>query len=118
MSTEQHTSHSKLPFSMEAEKAVLGAILRDPDTLNLIEAMLAPEHFFIDPHRKIYSSILELSAANESADILTVADKLRSAEGDNQYLGPAYLVELTESCPVTQNIEHYANIVRTDYYRR
>lgn len=118
MSNEQSHGQTKLPFSMEAEKAVLGAILRDPDTLNLIESLLIADHFFIDPHRRIYASILELSSANESADILTVADKLRSADGDNQYLGPAYLVELTESCPVTQNIEHYASIVRTDYYRR
>src|SRR5690606_17596783 len=51
-------------------------------------------------------------------DILTVADRLRTIRHESDLLGPAYLVELTESCPVTQNIEHYAHIVRTDFYRR
>jgi replicative DNA helicase len=117
MGSENNQS-AKVPFSMEAEKAVLGAILRDPETLMVIEGLLKPDQFFIDAHQKIFESILVLSAANESADILTVADKLRSIEGDKNYLGPAYLVELTESCPITQNIEYYANIVRTDFYRR
>jgi replicative DNA helicase len=118
MAIDELKSEHALPFSEDAEKAVLGAVLRDPDTLVSIEALLRVEHFFSDAHRKIFASILELSAANEVADILTVADKLRGASAETERLGPAYLVELTESCPVTQNIEHYAAIVRTDYYRR
>lgn len=113
-----HSADNALPFSVDAEKAVLGAILRDPGSLVLVEAMLRPEHFFLDAHQKIYAAITELSAQSESADIITVADKLRQFEGEQQFLGPAYLVELTENCPVTQNIEHYASIVRTDFYRR
>jgi len=112
------TKDLSLPYSQQAERAVLGAILRDPDVLTLVESLLIPDHFFQDVHKKIYQAISELSAVGESADILTVADKLRSAEADAEYLGPAYLVELTESCPVTQNVEHYAKIVRSDFYRR
>lgn len=108
----------KLPFSLEAEKAVLGAILSNPDTLLTIENQLRPEQFFLDAHQRIFESIMQLSAANESADILTVADKLRSVEGDQHYLGAGYLIELTQSCPVSQNIEYYSNIVKTDFYRR
>jgi replicative DNA helicase len=105
-----------LPHSLEAEKAVLGGVLTDSDSLLRIEGMLRVEHFLFEPHQKIYAAILDLSAKSESADILTVADKLRSERSD--LLSPAYLVELTENCPVTQNIEFYAKIVRTDYYRR
>ena len=106
------------PHSVEAEKAVLGALLTDPDSLVIVEGILRPEHFFLDAHQKIYTSAIELSASNESVDVLTVSEKLRFAEGDAEYLGPAYLVELMESCPVTQNVEHYAEIVRGHAYMR
>ncbi len=106
------------PHSVDAEKAVLGAILSDPDHLIVVENLLRPEQFFLDVHQRIYTAALELSAANESVDILTVSEKLRFAGGDSEYLGPAYLVELTESCPVTENVEYYAEIVRNHAYMR
>lgn len=106
------------PHSVEAEKAVLGAVLREPDTLNLIADKLLPEHFFLDAHQQIFGAMVELYNLNEPTDILTVAEKLRRLGRDSEYLGPAYLVELTESAPVTQNIEHYARIVRDCYYLR
>ena len=118
MSSAASSPNIKLPFSTEAEKAVLGSVLKNPDSLVLVENMLVREHFFIDTHSKIYEAIMELSAANEAADILTVSDKLRSYEGSGEYFGPAYLVELTESSPVTQNVEYYAKIVKNDFFRR
>lgn len=106
------------PHSAEAEKAVLGAVLREPDTLNLIADKLVPDQFFLDAHQQIFAAMVDLYQANEPTDILTVAEKLRRLGRDSEYLGPAYLVELTESSPVTQNIEHYARIVRDCYYLR
>jgi replicative DNA helicase len=108
----------ELPYSSEAEKAVLGGILRDPEGLVMVEGMLVPDHFFSDAHRRIYSVICQLSANSEVADILTVADRLRSTKDGVEPIAPAFLVELTESCPVAQNVEYYAQIIRTDYYRR
>ncbi len=107
-----------LPFSKDAEKAVLGAILKDPDSLILIEGMLIPDHFYIDAHQKIFSAILSLSNRGEASDIVTVAEKLREEQSTSSFLGPGYLVDLTESAPVSQNIEHYANIVRKNYFLR
>ena len=107
-----------LPHSLDAEKAVLGAVLRDSDQLNLVEGMLQPKHFFLDAHIKIYEAILELSSAGEMPDIVTVAEKLRQFDGDENYLGPRYLVDLTENCPVTQHVEFYSNIVRRYFYLR
>jgi replicative DNA helicase len=106
------------PHSPDAEKAVLGSIIKNSECLTLVESLLDAPHFFLDAHRKIYAAITDLSAHNESVDILTVADRLRGKEGDTDTIGPAYLVELTESSPVTQNVEYYAKIVRTDFYRR
>lgn len=106
------------PHSAEAERAVLGAILRSSEHLTFVAGMLRPEHFFLDSHQKIYSVMIALFDESQPADVITVADRLRQMESDRDLLGPAYLVELTENSPVTQNIEHYAEIVRRYYYLR
>lgn len=106
------------PHSSDAEKAVLGACLRSPETLNLIADKLLPEHFFLDAHQKIFNVMLEQYQKNEPSDVLLVAEILRRAGRESEYLGVPYLVELEEVAPVSQNIEHYANIVRECYYLR
>ena len=109
---------NSLPWSADAEKAVLGAILKDSDTLTVVEGLLQAEQFFLDSHQQIFECILKLSAAGDSVDIITVAEVLRGSDGDKKTLGPSYLVELTENCPVTQNVEHYGKIVRNLFYKR
>lgn len=107
-----------LPYSAEAEKAVLGSILLYPESQSQIEEILDPSHFFLEAHAKIYEAILSVSAKGENPDIVTVADSLRSYSKDSAHLGASYLVELTESAPVTQNMEYYGNIIRKYYYLR
>lgn len=108
----------KLPHSPEAEKAVLGAVLKDSDQLTNIEGYLEPKHFFIDTHRKIYEAMLELSKSGESVDFVTLADKLLHLGAEYQQISAAYLIDLAENCPVSQNIEYYSKIVRTSFYKR
>lgn len=62
--------------------------------------------------------MLELYQLNEPTDILTVADKLRRQGSDAEYVGPQFLVELTEAAPVAQNVEYYAKIVKEHHYLR
>lgn len=106
------------PHSVDAEKALLGAILREPETLNLVADKATPEYFYLDAHRQIFQAMVEQYHLNEPTDLMTVAEKLRRLGSESEYLGPAYLVELTESAPVTQNVEYYAQIVRETYYMR
>ena len=117
LSLDQPQSEQKLPHSVEAEKAVLGSILRDSDSLNSVEGLLDSKHFFLEIHQKIFGAIASHSAMGEAVDIVTVAEMLRS-QGEDNSIGPSYLVDLTENCPLTQNIEHYARIVRNYFYRR
>ncbi|MCX6115964.1 MAG: replicative DNA helicase [Proteobacteria bacterium] len=98
------------PHSLEAEKAVLGALLKEPTLLNVVSDLLLPEHFFSDVHRQIFDAMVQLDAVGEPSDIVTVAEKLRG--GDSQEVSPGFLIELTESAPVAQNLLYYANIVR------
>ena len=99
------------PHSLDAEKAVLGAVLRDSDAFNLIADKIKPDFFYLDAHREIFQAMCELYQANNPLDIITVAEQLRRKHADDDFLGPAYLVELTENSPFTQNIEHYAQVV-------
>ena len=112
------TEALNLPHSKEAEKAVLGAVLKEPDQANLVMELLKPEHFFVDAHRTIFTAMIELYSKNEPTDILTVADKLRAGEEGGELIGPAYLVDLTENCPITQNLEYYAGMVREYHHLR
>lgn len=109
-----------LPHSRVAEKAVLGAILQDPENLNIIadRVGLQGEHFFFEIHQTLFEVMSRLDIQNEPTDIITVAEALRNNEVDPDKLGPAYLVELTESAPFTENVEHHAAIVRNKFYLR
>ena len=75
---------NSLPWSADAEKAVLGAILKDSDTLTVVEGLLQAEQFFLDSHQQIFECILKLSAAGDSVDFLTVAEVLRGSDGDKK----------------------------------
>ena len=68
-----------VPFSKEAEQAVLGSILIDPQSINLVATELKPEFFYMPQHREIYkvlSSMLELGGA--AIDFVTVLERLKS----------------------------------------
>lgn len=109
-----------LPHSLEHEKAVLGAILRDHEAsvLNLVSDRLRPDHFFLESHSRIYIAMLELDAAGQPTDLLTVADKLRRQAKGEDDIGPAYLVELMEAAPLASNIDHYGTVVIDHFYLR
>ena len=101
------------PHSMEAERAVLGAILRNPNEFNVIvdRTRLDAKHFYADSHRMTYSTMQALEQANQPIDLLRLTEKLFKDQ-NKQAFNPTYIIELTESCPVAQNVEYYARIVR------
>lgn len=109
---------AKLPFSIEAEKAVLGAIFVSPERYTHLQEDLTPDFFFQDAHGKIFAAMLALYAESSTPDVLTVAAALRGEGQDNPYLQAAYLAELMNSAPVAQNIDAYVAIIRKDYFLR
>jgi replicative DNA helicase len=117
--TDSREPFLALPNSLEAERAVLGAILKEPEQLTVVTSKirLIPEQFFSNTHRRIFAVMLELDGNHEPTDLITVANKLRG-DAKSEKIGPDYLIELTESCPVTQNVEFYAQIVRDKFYLR
>jgi replicative DNA helicase len=108
------------PHSAEAERAILGAILRSPEQLNYLNDKIAldPKYFFIDSHKCIYEAICLLDSKNAPIDCLTIYEVLSKQEKSVVKIDPTYLVELTESCPVAQHVDYYALIVKNKYYLR
>ena len=107
-------SASVPPHSVDAEKAVLGAILNEPEVFINVSNILRQEHFFVEKHQVIYEVITQLDRDGRAADVITVAE----LAGYRGKVSVAYLSELVDSCPVTLHIDHYANIVKQCYVRR
>ncbi|MDR1728295.1 MAG: replicative DNA helicase [Acidobacteriota bacterium] len=101
-----------LPNNLEAERTVLGAVLLDDKASLAVFEKLQPEDFYSDGHRKIFSGMLRLLASSQPIDFQTLRETLKKADELEVAGGDAYLAGLTDWLPRTQNIEHYAAIVK------
>lgn len=101
----------ELPWSCEAEQAVLGGMLIDNSALlRMADVPLRADHFFHATHRMIWSVMLEMSARQLPLDVVTVFDRL--GEQAAEVGGLAYLNAVAQSVPSAANIRRYAEIVR------
>lgn len=108
-----------LPFSLEAEQAVLGSILLDPSCISAVTMILKPEYFYLPQHKAIFSTIIGLDAAHGGKiDALLVLDALRKENIYDDESGKTYLMQLSKVVPSTANVDSYAKIVREKYYIR
>ena len=107
-----------LPQSVEAEEAVLGAILVNPMSLGRIVEFLTPESFYKPSHRVIYQAMLDLFKKNEPIDIVTVSEFLRNDEKLESVGGRAYINDLALNVVTTANVEFYAKIVQEKEIKR
>lgn len=107
-----------LPQSVEAEEAVLGAILVNPISLGKIVEFLKPESFYKPAHKIIYETMLELFRKNEPIDIVTVSEHLRNKEELDLAGGRSYINDLALNVVTTANIEFYAKIIQEKEIKR
>lgn len=106
------------PHEIEAETAVLGAILLEREALPVIAGILNPESFYMEKHVKIFEAILRLSERNSPVEILTVVKELK-ASGDLEFIGGAYYVTtLTNHIASAANIEFHARIIQQEKIKR
>lgn len=106
------------PQSVEAEEAILGAILANPTVLNRIVEFIKPESFYKPAHKIIYEAILNLFIRNDAIDIVTVSEFLRENEKLEIVGGRAYVNDLALNTVTTANIEFYAKIVQEKEIKR
>jgi replicative DNA helicase len=97
------------PHSVEAEQGVIGGLMLDNSTWDLIADVLSADDFFRRDHRLIYQAIEQLASRSSPIDVVTV---LESLEEPDEVGGLSYLAELAKNTPSVANISTYAAIVR------
>jgi len=114
------TTPDKLqPHNIEAEEAVLGALLIDPDAIIRIATFLKPDDFFLQKNGWVYDTILTLHSRREPTDLITLTDELERQNHLADIGGPPYLTDLINLTPTSIHVEFYAKIVeRTAILRR
>lgn len=101
----------KPPQALEAEAAILGAILLDPEALPRVMQFLKPEHFYSPTHRLIYQAMLSLFNNKSPYDIITVANELRRMKALELVGGHPFLSSLMELVLTAANCEEHARLV-------
>ena len=107
-----------MPFSLEAEQAVLGSILVDPACLSQAAVYISPESFYLPQHSAIFAAMITIDGSGSKIDPLVVLDMLVQQGVYDNAAGRNYLFELAQMVPSTSNIEMYAKIVREKHYIR
>jgi len=98
--------------SLEAERSVIGGILIDSGSLQLISGLVDAGDYFDDKHRRIFTAVLSLDDLEQPYDIVNVGEWLDSHNQLDEAGGLRYLAELAEITPGVSNIKSYAKIVR------
>ena len=106
------------PQNREAEEAVLGSLLIDPDAIFDVVGFLRPEMFYVTVNRWIYESIVRIHGRNNPVDVLTVLEDLRRQDQLDEVGGEPYLAGLVGVVPNSINVESYARIVEAAAVRR
>ena len=107
-----------LPQNIEAEEAVLGAILVNPEVLTKVVETLKPESFYKPAHKFVYEAMLQLFNSNERIDIVSVSDVLSYNSKLETVGGRAFINDLSYKTITTSNIEYYARIVQEKAVKR
>ena len=107
-----------IPQNIEAEEAVLGALLIDAEAIFRVLSFLRAEHFYLQKHRWIYEAILGLHEQREPVDFLTLTAALERQEQLQAIGGSAYILQLISAVPSAINIESYAHMVEQASVRR
>lgn len=101
-----------MPQNIEAEQAVLGAMLISEDAVSSVSQILKPADFYREDHRTIYESMTRLHVKSEPVDMVTVAEELATTGKLEKAGGMALISQLNNMVPTAANATHYANIVR------
>ena len=108
----------QLPYDVDVEQALIGAILVDNYALERVSNLLKPEHFYDPLHQRIYEAIERMWARGHAATPLTLKATMGDDEGLAEVGGQAYLVSLARSAPALPNVKDYARILADLAMRR
>ena len=109
----------ELPYSLEAEQTILGAILIDQTVISTVLEKVKPECFFTDQHRALFTIMLRMFTSGMKADVITVLNEaVKENIFETAQEGRNYLASLVNMVPSVDNIDSYCRIVAEKYYIR
>ena len=104
------------PQSVEAERALLGGLIKSPKHLGEVAEILTAEDFHRPEHARLLAAMLDMQEREIPIDLVTLAEEIGREQ--DAYGGLTYVLDLPDRCPSTTNLKHYAGIVRNDSIRR
>ncbi len=108
----EHVLGRSLPANLDAERAVLGALLLNDETLQQVSETLLPNDFYNPQHKIIYETILEISQRFSRIDLVTLQDELKKKKRLDSIGGVTYLLSLQEEIPSLGLVEQHARIIK------
>jgi replicative DNA helicase len=107
-----------VPHHKEAEKSVIGAMIRFEEERSIATVTLSPEHFYLPQHQEIFTTILELHRNHKPVDFVSISDLLekKGKITDAEWVG--FCAELTNNVITSVNFKHHVNIIKDRYKRR
>jgi replicative DNA helicase len=116
---EEHAAPTpSIPHSREAEEAVVGAVLINPEAYYDVAQFLAADDFYIHRHKWIWEAFTSLHEQRIPVDMLTLSEELDRKNQLAEIGGPAYLTSLVNQVPSSLNAESYGRIVEGHSIRR
>ena len=106
------------PHSIEAARAVLGAILLNKDAFDAVSSIVKAEDFYSDNHRVIYEALVSIVGKNQRADYVLLSEELKKSQKLEAVGGILYLTNLTTDIVDAYNVEDHAKIVRDKAHLR
>lgn len=106
------------PQNLEAERALLGALLFKPDTLHDVADIVHGDSFYAEKHKLIFETMKELVGRGEPIDLLTLTARLGDLSLLERVGGKSYVAELATATPSPGNIAHYAELVARKHLMR
>lgn len=100
-----------LPANLEAERAILGAVLLHNEAMASASELLQATDFFRAAHRAVFASMLELWDTRNAIDLITLRENLARHGKLDDVGGPAYLAALVDGIPRSTNVEQYARVI-------
>ena len=101
-----------LPHSAEAEISVLGSMILNNDTIDVVVPVLSGDAFYSVAHQEIYQAIASMHAEHRAVDLMTLRDELERRGTFDKVGGVEYVSSLLDGVPAAANAEYYAEIVR------
>ncbi len=103
----------KMPFSMEAEQSVLGALIVDPEKLREVITELRPDDFYLEQHTRIYEAMRDIFVRPDAhLDPITLLDEITKNGTYDEAGGKSYIMMLAQSVPSVSNLHDYVKIIK------